>query len=200
MLIPMDTIANVKIDYIILHNENNSEYIYFPSFMNSHYSRAADWLHERLMSLNDEYRYKWEWQEFLNQEEERQSHLRFLIEEETQYQQREYGHDISRILQGITSASPRFIALFRLADLQIASNDMLYDNCTICLEDFQSDRRFAQWPCKARHRFHFNCMLNVLRVGNKCPLCRHPVEAANLPSIETVIPLIAQRTMAAIFS
>ncbi|CAF4998524.1 unnamed protein product [Rotaria sp. Silwood1] len=181
-------------------NENNVKYIYFPSFPNSYYYRPANWLHERLMSLNDEYRYKWEWQEFINQEEERQRHLSFLIAEESEYQQREYGHDISRILQRITSASPYFIALFRLADPQIANIELLYENCSICLDDFQFNRRFAQWLCKARHTFHFDCMLNVLRAGNKCPLCRHPVEPASLPSIETIIPLIAQRTMNTIFS
>jgi len=56
MIIPMDDITSVKNDCIVLHN---GEYIYFPSFLNNYYSKTADWLHERLMSLNDEYRYKY---------------------------------------------------------------------------------------------------------------------------------------------
>lgn len=43
-------------------------------------------------------------------------------------------------------------------------------------------------------------MLNVLRAGNKCPLCRDLVEPADLPRIETVFPLMAQGTMATVLN
>ncbi|UJR24455.1 hypothetical protein I4U23_005831 [Adineta vaga] len=71
-------------------------------------------------------------------------------------------------------------------DPQIATYDMLSKLCCICLENLQVNRRFNRWPCPSRHEFHFDCMLNILRVGNKCPLFRHPLEPANSPGIETI--------------
>lgn len=59
IVVPLNTITDVKWDCIVLHNENNSRYIYFPATMNSYDSSAANWLHERLLSLNDEYRYEY---------------------------------------------------------------------------------------------------------------------------------------------
>lgn len=85
------------------------------------------------------------------------------------------------------SASPRFIAEFRLADRQIVSSNLIGEICSICLDDFQQNQYFAQWPCTAKHTFHFECMLDVLRAGNTCPLCRFPVEASGLFSSQRVI-------------
>jgi hypothetical protein len=59
MIIPIDTITNVKKDCIIIHNEYNREYIYFSSCIKGYYAGERNWLHERLMSLNEEYRYKY---------------------------------------------------------------------------------------------------------------------------------------------
>jgi hypothetical protein len=58
--------------------------------------------------------------------------------------------------------------------------------CPICQDDFRLKPCFAQWPCPATHIFHFDCMLDVLRAGNTCPLCRCPAEPADLPNTETV--------------
>jgi hypothetical protein len=127
------------------------------------------------------------------QEEEYRRRLAVLTQEEVQYQSRQYGNDITRIWQRIASASPRFIAQFRLADRLIVSHDLLDTTCSICLENFKLNEYFAQWPCTAQHAFHFDCMLYVLRAGNTCPLCRHPVEAADLPSIETTLLLLFSR-------
>ncbi|CAF0960035.1 unnamed protein product [Rotaria sordida] len=145
----------------------------------------------------------WEQQEQLRYEqetqraqgEEQRRRLELIIEEEVQHQQHVYGHDINRILQGIRSASPRFIAQFRLNGWQIVSHDLLDYRCSICLEDLQLNQRIARWPCQARHTFHFDCMLDVLRAGNTCPLCRHPVEAADLPNAEAVVWLLLRTMM-----
>jgi hypothetical protein len=136
------------------------------------------------------------------QEEEYRRRLADLTEEEAQHQLRQYGDDINRIWQHITSASPRFIAQFRLADQSIvtSSHNLLDTTCTICLENFQLNEYFAQWPCAAQHTFHFDCMLNVLRAGNTCPLCRYPVEPANLPNTETVLRLIFGRMIPNVFT
>ncbi|CAF0804443.1 unnamed protein product [Adineta steineri] len=196
LIIPLATITKVKLDCIVV----DSKYIYFPSFIDKYYSTAADWLHKRSILLSDEYRFSCEWNQVSEQEHERQHHLRFLINEEIQYQQHTYRHDINRILERITSAPPEFIAKFRLMDPHIARNDTLLNTCSICLENFQSNRRFGIWPCPGRHKFHFDCMLSVLRAGNKCPLCRHPVEPANLPGIQTTFSLLAQRTFTTMFT
>ena len=128
----------------------------------------------------------------LREEEERQHHLQRmieaerrhrlqqLIEEETEYQMHEYRNDLSRRFQGITSASPRIIAEYRVNGPLTASDKLMYENCPICIEDYQVKRHYARWSCPAEHMFHFSCILNVLRTGNKCPIYRHPVEALDL--------------------
>jgi hypothetical protein len=57
----------------------------------------------------------------------------------------------------------------------------------LCLENFELGETYSPWPCTGNHFFHFNCMLEALRSRNTCPLCRHPVEAAYLPSQSEVI-------------
>ncbi len=137
-------------------------------------------------------------QEVLRQEEEeeeRQRHLEQLIKEETEHQVREYSNDLSRMLQGITSASPHFIAQCRMNGPLIASGRQTFENCSICINDYQTNRHYARWPCAAGHMFHFDCMLDVLRAGNRCPLCRHPVDAANLPRMDFIFRLMQWRVL-----
>jgi hypothetical protein len=224
IIIPIDMIKTVRESCIILKNNNSNPWIEFPmrSFKNNF--NPEHWLHQRLMIINDEYRLKyvmsqkefsnfdyfssWEREEQLRHLEEtrlaREEELRRLLllftEEETQYQQRHYGNDRDRIVQRITSASPRFIAEFRLSDRQRIPEDLVDTICTICLEDFQLDSCYAEWPCTAKHIFHFDCMLGVLRTKNTCPLCRFPVEPANLPNIETVLRLLFGRMIPNIFN
>ncbi len=123
-----------------------------------------------------------------------------LTEEEAQYQWRQYENDINRIWQRITSASPRFIAAFRLANRQMVTFELLDKTCSICLDDFQLNQYYTQWPCTAKHTFHFDCMLDVLRAGNTCPLCRFPVEAGDLPNAEAFVRLFLRRMMPNIFT
>lgn len=51
--------------------------------------------------------------------------------------------------------------------------------CMICLEDFKLNDAYERWPCLTAipHIFHYDCMLNMLRRKNTCPICRHAVEA-----------------------
>ena len=139
------------------------------------------------------------WEEEQQQEAYRQ-HLNALIEIETQYQLHEYGNDVYRIWHRVASASPRFIAQFRLAEPQIVNIDLLDKICSICRDDFEIGEHFAQWPCEGRHTFHFECMLGVLRALNTCPLCRHPVEAANLPGVQTAFRLSLAAIMPHLFT
>lgn len=113
---------------------------------------------------------------------ERERRLNALIQEETQYQEPPYGYTVTSEDVWMTHASPGFIAQFRLTGPLMVTNSMLEDECIICLESFRLGEGYAEWPCAAKHKFHFDCMLNNLRVVNKCPLCRHPVEAAPLPN------------------
>lgn len=89
-------------------------------------------------------------------------------------------HFFDFIIQQIIPASVQFIARFRMKRANLVDSTMLEQqlNCTICLSDFQLDEHYEQWPCPSSvpHRFHFNCMLNILRRQNTCPICRHPVE------------------------
>lgn len=81
------------------------------------------------------------------------------------------------------AASPEFIAKFRLGqNLQKHSIDYEMQKqepkCMICLEDFHINETYRIWPClsKIPHIYHDECMLNILRRQNTCPICRCPVE------------------------
>ncbi|CAF3776171.1 unnamed protein product [Rotaria socialis] len=197
-IIPINSISKIESDHIVVEKHYCSQCIYFPENMNTWHFNPAYWLHEKLMILNDEYRYNWRRCELLRlqeearraQEEERKLRFQHLIEEEAEYQQHHYGNNIARILQGRTQASPRFIAEFRLTDPQTVNDNLSNETCNVCFDDFKLNQRIGQWPCDAKHSFHFNCMLNVLRAGYKCPVCRHPVEAVPLPSRANVLQFI----------
>lgn len=109
------------------------------------------------------------------------------MEEETEYQRYQYRSRVSRYISIATPASPRFIAQFRLAGWKLVGKDLIETSCSICLEGFRLNQGFAQWPCPAKHTFHYQCMLDALRTGNKCPLCRHPVEEAKHLHTEAIL-------------
>ena len=96
--------------------------------------------------------------------------------------QRTNNNDIERIYNRVTSASPRFIAEFRLEGPKTLNTQIPETKCVICYEQFLIGDQYSTWPCAAQHMFHYQCMLEVLRKQNHCPLCRHAVEAAQLPS------------------
>ncbi len=126
-------------------------------------------------------------------EEERRRRLAILIYEEEEIQRFDNEHDFERIWNRITSASARFIAQFRLEGAQIVNIHLPETTCTICLEKLQPGESYSQWPCPAQHAFHYDCMLNVLRRQNQCPLCRHAVDAANLPPIDVIFTRFLSR-------
>ncbi|UJR11896.1 hypothetical protein I4U23_016074 [Adineta vaga] len=177
IILPIEKIFYVAYDRILL-DIYHRELIDLPQCVNSIHFNPSNWLHERLMILNEQYRLNWEkltFQQVLI--EENRSFLETLIREEIQYQLNQNRNDINRIS---TAASPHLIAQFRLADQYIVTQDLVGTTCTICLVDFQLDQYFVYWPCIAQHRFHFHCTLNALRTMNTCPLCRQPVPPVNL--------------------
>jgi hypothetical protein len=123
------------------------------------------------------------------QEEQRRRRLAVLINEEEDYQRIHNENDFERIWNRTTSASPRFIAQFRLEGAQTVNSQLCETTCTICLETLKLNEHYSQWPCTAQHTFHYTCMLNVLRRQNVCPLCRDAVEAADLQPTDTVFQI-----------
>ncbi len=108
--------------------------------------------------------------------------------EEAELQRVRYGNDLDRMWEQVVSASASFIARFRFEEHQtVKSGKLLGTRCTLCLENFELGETYSPWPCTGNHFFHFNCMLEALRSRNTCPLCRHPVEAAYLPSKNEVL-------------
>lgn len=104
-----------------------------------------------------------------------QRSLRQLTTDETERQRREYENDVSRTSQGMAPASPDFIASYIMHGPMMVGPDQMFEICTICFQDYQKKQSYSQWPCEARHMFHYDCMLSLLKTGNKCPLCRHAV-------------------------
>ncbi|CAF3112485.1 unnamed protein product [Rotaria sp. Silwood2] len=206
-IISIDTIKSVRHYHIVVANHSRSKYIYFPTDSYLRDSNTSEWLHQRLIHISDQYRHHLEQeqirqhQEILRaQQQEHQHHLKALIHEEAEYQYNTYGHNFNRMWHRIASASPRFIAQFRLEDRQLVNSDQPNIECSLCYEEFRIGQHFAQWPCKAKHSFHFDCMLSALRARNTCPLCRHPVEAAYLPSRQTVLQYMAGRIIPRFFT
>ncbi|CAF1233639.1 unnamed protein product [Rotaria magnacalcarata] len=181
-IISIDTVSNVKSDCIVCQNNNCSQCIYFSTYMHNINFNPSQWLHKRLIAISDQYRDNWEQtKEVYFQEEKRQHQLKRVIEEEAQYQQYRYRNRFTRMSSHSTPASANFIAHFRLAGWKIVSHSLPEKMCSICLEDLRINQCYAQWPCEAKHTFHYQCMLDALRAGNMCPLCRYPVDAASLP-------------------
>ncbi len=113
------------------------------------------------------------------QEEDNQRRLATLIADEEQHQLIAYQNNYEAMWNHIIPASPNFIAQFRLTTSRQVDDDLPDISCTICLEGFEYGEYYAQWPCEAKHTFHYDCMLNVLRAQNTCPLCRHAVERSD---------------------
>ncbi|CAF1232531.1 unnamed protein product [Rotaria magnacalcarata] len=192
IVIGIDTITEVLPRGIVISDNDRTENIDFSLNTIRYHHDRAEWLHARLMILCSQYRYLCEQQALRDEEEEMQRHLQrmieqererrlqYLIDEETEHQIREYGDDFNRMLQGITSASPRVIAEYRMNGPLTINDGLMFEECPICITDYQTDQQYARWSCPGQHIFHFNCMLDVLRTDNRCPMCRHAVEAANI--------------------
>lgn len=128
-------------------------------------------------------------EKFTRQDFIRQDFIReqFIREEENLQRSQFERRNLWDMIPSPPPASAQFIGQFRyenltkrkLCDKRMAQEE---NQCSICLEKILLNENFAQWPCPStvRHLFHFDCMLNCLRVKNTCPLCRHPVEASSL--------------------
>lgn len=57
VIIPIDIITDIQRDYIVPENNKYRQRIYFPTHSHSNSFNPSNWLHERLMVLNDQYRY-----------------------------------------------------------------------------------------------------------------------------------------------
>lgn len=147
--------------YFCLSRQKKNIYIYY--FYSSY---------EELERLRNE-------QHSRQQKEENRRRLATLIAEEEQHQLIAYQNNYEATWNNIIPASPNFIAQFRLTTLQQVNDDLPDILCTVCLEGFEYGEYYAQWPCEAKHTFHYDCMLKLLRAQNTCPLCRHAVERSD---------------------
>ena len=59
------------------------------------------------------------------------------------------------------------------------TSDNLGDHCPICLEEFTFENPdYALTECQKKgriHCFHKNCIFEILKKSNSCPLCRETI-------------------------
>ncbi|CAF2710007.1 unnamed protein product [Rotaria sp. Silwood2] len=163
-----------------LRHERENEYGYQQNQQDSNYlfhTINHGRIRQRRKSMKARTKHATQLEEFIREEENFQR----LKLERQQF--------LQRIFERTTSASPRFIANFRIQnnnnnnkiDFGMVQNQT---KCMICLDEFQLNDSYSKWPCasKTPHIFHYDCMLSTLRMKNTCPICRHPVEAAQIPN------------------
>ncbi|CAF3338503.1 unnamed protein product [Rotaria sp. Silwood2] len=125
----------------------------------------ANWLHNRMMSISEQYKNYYDQEQRIAREQasiqaqkELEAHrLDALIHEEELWQQRNFGNDLERMWEGTTSASPRYIAKFRVAlhhQVNSDQTELLASSCSVCLDMFQIGEIYDRWPCPGRHVFH----------------------------------------------
>lgn len=72
--------------------------------------------------------------------------------------------------------------LTALKTVQFAAGRSSYQDCSICLADFETGEEVVELPCAAKHLFHTECARAALSRSIYCPLCRvdvrTPVAAA----------------------
>ncbi len=114
-----------------------------------------------------------------------ESELEQLIHEEKNIQRLRL--ERQHFYEQYSSASPQFIAKFRMEhklNKKLIDSTMEQEDrkCIICYADFKLNDCYEKWPCPSNipHIFHYECILNILRRSNTCPICRHPIEAGQL--------------------
>ncbi|CAF4141615.1 unnamed protein product, partial [Rotaria sp. Silwood2] len=155
IIIPIDYITNITSYSVVALYNNYYQHVHFMTSNESCNLTPAEWLHERVVNLNSRYRFNWHRQQLAEKRSERERQLESFIEEETLYQQRQYDNSIDQIMNGVVSASPNFIAQFRLDDPIIVTGNSRAEICSICLYCFKIGERVGEWPCDAKHTFHF---------------------------------------------
>lgn len=114
-------------------------------------------------------------------ERKRKRHFELLINQETLRQIHQCENDRDGCLEDIKLTSPRIIAEYRMEGPDIVNEDLTYETCPICLNDYEENCQFARWRCPGKHLFHFDCILQVLRDRNLCPMCRYPLQESKVP-------------------
>ncbi|CAF2982583.1 unnamed protein product [Rotaria sp. Silwood2] len=203
--ISVSSITKVVPDGFLIKDKSKQRWISFPTTTHRMGDNEANWLHNRMMSISEQYKNYYDQEQRIAREQasiqaqkELEAHrLDALIHEEELWQQRNFGNDLERMWEGTTSASPRYIAKFRVAlhhQVNSDQTELLASSCSVCLDMLQIGEIYDRWPCPGRHVFHEKCILDTLRRKNTCPLCRHPVEpAAPFLSRDIVMRLILQR-------
>ncbi|XP_078597200.1 uncharacterized protein LOC144873577 [Branchiostoma floridae x Branchiostoma japonicum] len=51
--------------------------------------------------------------------------------------------------------------------------------CVICQINMNTGERVIKFPCPARHQYHEDCLLQWLKHGRTCPMCRHDLQSTS---------------------
>lgn len=131
-------------------------------------------------------------QKRLRRQREKELKLQLIVftGEEEEQQRILYQNNPWTIHNGVIPASPNLIAQFRLMNSEQINHYLSDTLCPVCHADIEYGESYAHWPCPAKHVFHYDCMLMVLRAHHVCPLCRHPVQRSDfILRLQNIIPL-----------
>ncbi|CAF0793165.1 unnamed protein product [Adineta steineri] len=131
--------------------------------------KYANWLHHQLLGISDNYKRRIT---LINEENNIQR---------SKIEQQRMTENMNNRQTFTTPATAEFIAEFRLQhehNIQVVNMDMMNEQntCAICLEDLTIGEVYARWPCSGAHLFHYDCMQEVLRTSNTCPICREKIK------------------------
>ncbi|CDW81070.1 zinc finger protein [Stylonychia lemnae] len=71
-------------------------------------------------------------------------------------------------------APPRFVQNL-VKDKFNPDRNQAFEQCAICLLDFQKDDEIIPLPCDEKHYFHPECIEQWLKNNNTCPLCKKAI-------------------------
>ena len=78
-----------------------------------------------------------------------------------------------------------------MINMDFSSNESKFkklDECIICFEQFQPGDQITPLSHNLQHYFHSQCIEGWLLHGNEsCPICRHPVTAAQERQFQTTM-------------
>uniref|UniRef100_A0A914Q0E7 RING-type E3 ubiquitin transferase n=1 Tax=Panagrolaimus davidi TaxID=227884 RepID=A0A914Q0E7_9BILA len=175
-----DIIKYYETLYYYDYEKNREIQIKWPTKSKKEKTEYSNWLKNNLIEKSEEYRNhvdRVQLQEFTDQEEK-------FFEEQ---------HQILAFVQKFPSfigiyekfidqypVDTRLIAKFRLQQTKnhtFVNETFQSENeegCPLCLEEYRLDEKYAIWPCGSHppHFFHYDCILDSLRMNNACPLCR----------------------------
>ena len=173
-IINIETIVEINYSHVLTSDSGFQNIILWTKIDD----QRNEWLHNKMMEFSMNYQQQ---EATRTNDTIRRNHLAAYINEEEEIQ-RNRNND-NEHTDDYTSASPRFIAEFRLEGPKTLNTEMPEIKCTICLEQFQIGDEYSHWPCAGQHMLHHQCMLELLRWQNRCPTCRYTVEDAHLPPV-----------------